>query len=59
MVCGNLLQQVLQAMSRTPFTVEQKQHAIRRVSLRTFDVKGFDASGCAARRADGVPAFLA
>ena len=46
-------------MSRTsPSIAKPEQHSIGCVSLRTVDGLPLCASGCAMRRADGVPAFL-
>jgi hypothetical protein len=46
-------------MFRTnPFIAERKRHTARYVPVRAGDGVLFAASGCTARRADGVPAFL-
>jgi hypothetical protein len=48
-----------ETMYRTsPFIAEPAQHTVRCACLRACDGIPLAASGCATRRADGVPAFL-
>ena len=46
-------------MSHIPFIAAKLPHTLRWAHLRAVDMPAFVASGCATRRADGVPAFLA